>query len=221
MIKNIFIIALCGIVLSCTIHEFGYLFISIPSFIILSYNLCDLILKIISKNHQPNRELHKKFQTIIFICFIPFFFAVRSFEDTIGGYNLFWKLVFFSLIITVLITVILSRYFNFNNEFRFYNLLAICIFSFMFIPNIGILINRHISNETERKQAFIINYKTTTKKTKGGYDYNFFIKTKYDSNERLDVDKELYDGTKDDNAIVLTLQKGILGYDYITKFDVK
>ncbi|TDO77288.1 hypothetical protein EV143_10449 [Flavobacterium chryseum] len=221
MTKNIFLIALCGIVLSCTIHEFGYLFMSIPTFIILSYNLVELILKITSKAKEPNRELSKNFQGIIFIGIISIFFAKSSFEDTIGGYNLFWKLVFLSLFFTILVAVILSRYFNLNTEFRFYNVLAICICSFLFIPNVGIIINKHISNETGRKQNIIINYKTITKKTKGGYNYFLFIKTPYDSNERLDVEKELYEGIKDDNEIVLTLRKGILGYDYITKFDLK
>jgi len=221
MTKNIIIIVLFSIALSCTINEFGYLFMSIPSFIVLAYNLCDLILKIINKNHQPKRELNKNFQSIFLIGLIPVFLSFKDFEDTIGGYNLFWKLVFLSLIFTVLFTVILSRYFNFNNDFRFYNILAICICFFLFIPNLGILINTHISNETERKETIIINYKTETKKTKGGYNYFLFIKTQYDSNERLDVKKELYNAIKDDNEIVLTLRKGILDYDYITKFDVK
>lgn len=221
MIKNIFLIALCGIVLSFTISEFGYLFMSIPLFIVLAYNLCDLILKNTEKKHQPKRELNKNFQSIFLIGFIPFFFAVRDFEDTIGGYNLFWKLTFLSLIFAVLIAVIVNWYFSFNNELRFYNLLSICICSFMFVPFVGILINTHISNETERKETIIINYKTETKKTKGGYNYFLFIKTKYDSNERLDVKKELYDGIKDDNEIVLTLRKGLLGYDYIREFDTK
>ena len=221
MTKNIIIIVLCSIVLSFTINEFGYLFMSIPLFNVLAYNLCDLILKITHKNHQPKRELNKNFQSIFLIGLIPVFLSFKDFEDTIGGYNLFWKLVFLSLIFTVLFTVILSRYFNFNNDFRFYNILAICICFFLFIPNLGILINTHISNETERKETIIINYKTETKKTKGGYNYFLFIKTQYDSNERLDVKKELYNAIKDDNEIVLTLRKGILDYDYITKFDVK
>lgn len=218
---NIFLIALCSIVLCFTINEFGYLFMSIPSFIVLAYNLCDLILRNINKKHPPKRELNKNFQSIFLIGMIPVFLSFKAFEDTIGGYNLFWKLVFLSLIFTVLFTVILSRYFNFDNDFRFYNVLAICICFFLFIPNVGILINTHISNEIERKETIIINYKTETKKTKGGYSYFLFIKTKYDSNERLDVKKELYEAIKNDNEIILTLRKGILGYDYVTKFDVK
>ena len=91
----------------------------------------------------------------------------------------------------------------------------------MLIPSVGIFINTNISNEIERKETIIINYKTETKKTKGGYSYFLFIKTKYDSNERLDVQKQLYEAIKDDNEIILTLRKGILDYDYITKFDVK
>lgn len=221
MKQNIIIIVLCSIVLSFTINEFGYLFMSIPSFVILSYNLSDLILKIIHKRHQPKRELNKNFQYILFIGLIPSLFVFRYFENTIGGYNLFWKLVFLSLIFNSLIVVILRRYLNSNGESKSNNVFCICLCTFMLIPSVGIFINTKIFNEIERKETIIINYKTETKKTKGGYSYFLFIKTKYDSNERLDVQKQLYESIKDDNEIILTLRKGILGYDYITKFDVK
>jgi hypothetical protein len=221
MTKNIIIIVLCSIVLSFTINEFGYLFMSIPSFVILSYNLSDLILKIIHKRHQPTRELNKNFQYILFLGLIPSVFVFRYFENTIGGYNLFWKLVFLSLIFNSLIVVILRRYLNPNGESNSNTIFCICLCTFMLIPSVGIFINTRISNETENQQTNIINSKKISKSSKGVRNYELFIKTKYDNNERLEVQKQLYEAIKEDNEIVLTLRKGILGYDYITKFDTK
>lgn len=129
--------------------------------------------------------------------------------------------MFLSLIFNSLIVVVLRRYLNSDGESKSNNIFCICLCTFMLIPSVGIFINTNISNEIERKETIIINYKTETKKTKGGYSYFLFIKTKYDSNERLDVQKQLYESIIDDNEIILTLRKGILGYDYITKFDVK
>jgi hypothetical protein len=221
MAKNIFLIVLCGIVLLCTINEFGYLFMSVPSFVILSYNLSELILKIIHKKGQPKRELNKNFQYILFIGLIPSVFVFRYFENTIGGYNLFWKLVFLSLIFNSLFVVILNSYLNSNDGSKSNNIFCICLCTFMLIPSVGIFINTKISNEIEKQQTNIINHKKISKSSKGVRNYELFIKTQYDSNERLDVKKELYEAVKDENEIVLTLRKGILGYDYITKFDVK
>jgi len=221
MTKNIIIIALCSIVLSFTISEFGYLFMSIPSFVILSYYLSDLILKIVHKKGEPKLELNKNFQYILFIGLIPSVFVFRYFENTIGGYNLFWKLVFLSLIFNSLIVIILRRYLNSNGESKSNNVFCICLCTFMLIPSVGIFINTNISNEIEKQQTNIINYKKISKGRKGVRNYELFIKTEYDNNERLDVKKDLYEAIRDGNEIVLTLRKGIFGYDYITKFDTK
>ena len=221
MTKNIIIIVLCSIVLSFTISEFGYLFMSIPSFVILSYYLSDLILKIVHKKGQPKRELNKNFQYILFIGLIPSVFVFRYFENTIGGYNLFWKLVFLSLIFNSLFVVILDRYVNLNGESKSNNVFCVCLCTFMLIPSVGIFINTNISNETKKQQTSIINNKKISKSSKGVINYELFIKTEYDNNERLEVQKQLYEAIKDDNKIVLTLRKGILSYDYVTKFDVK
>lgn len=216
MKQNIFLIALCGIVLSFTISEFGYLFMSIPSFVILSYYLSGLILKIVHKKGQPKRGLNKNFQYILFIGLIPFVFVFRYFENTIGGYNLFWKLLFLSLIFNSLIIVILRRYLNSNGESKSNNVFCICLCTFMLIPSVGIFINTNFSNGIEKQQPHIINYKKTSKSSKGVRNYELFIKTEYDNDERLEVQKQLYEAIKDDNKIVLTLRKGILGYDYVT-----
>ncbi|MFH6998805.1 hypothetical protein ACHRVZ_12785 [Flavobacterium sp. FlaQc-57] len=194
---------------------------SIPVFILLSYYLSDLFLKITDKKKDNKRELSKNFQFIFFIGLIPSLFVFRYFENTIGGYNLFWKLAFFSLVFTVLTTIILNRYFDFSGDSKVENLLSICICFFLLIPDVGIFMNTQFSNEGERRQVTIINYKEINKRTKGGNSYNLFIKTPYDSNERLEVEKKLYESIKEDNRIVLTLRKGILGYGYVTRFDAQ
>jgi len=91
----------------------------------------------------------------------------------------------------------------------------------MLIPSVGIFINTNISNEIEKQQTNKINYKKISKGRKGVRNYELFIKTEYDNNERLDVKKDLYEAIRDDNEIVLTLRKGIFGYDYITEFETK
>jgi len=221
MKKNIIIIVVCSIMLWFTIYEFGYLFLSIPSFIMLSYYLSDLFLKITDKKQDKKRELSKNFQFIFFIGLFPSLFVLRYFENTIGGYNLFWKLAFFSLVFTVLTAIILNQYFNFSWEFKFGNLLSICICYFLLIPSVGVFMNTHFFEEGERKEETIINYKKINKKARGGDSYELFIKTEYDNNERLDAEKELYEAIKEDNHIVLTLQKGILGYDYVAKIEAE
>ena len=221
MKKNFINIVVCSILLWFTINEFGYLFLSISSFIMLSYYLSDLFLKITDKKQDKKRELSKNFQFIFFIGLIPSLFVLRYFENTIGGYNLFWKLTFFSLVFTVLTAVILNRYFNFSWESKFGNLLSICICYFLLIPSVGIFMNTQSFEEGERKEETIINYKKINKKTRGGDSYELFIKTQHDSNERLDVEKELYEAIKEDNHIVLTLRKGILGYDYVAKIEAE
>ena len=147
------------------------------------------------------------------------FFVARDFEQTIGGYDLFWKLSFFSLIIIILCVLILNKFYNFKNEKRFYNLLSVSICFFLLTPNIGIFINKHISIEKERKQEIEINYKYINPQSRGSDTYEIFIKTDYDKNERLDIKKEFYESISNNQIVVLTLGKGILGYNYVKKIE--
>lgn len=218
MTKNILLIVFSIIVLSFSVPEFGYMFMSVPAVILLSYNLSDLVLKIINQKSDQTHKVNKDFQKVVFIGLLSVFFVFRTYEDTIGGYNLFWKLVFISLFINIMVVILVNCSYNFNNEFKFYNLLGLCIASFLFVPSLGTFLNKNISNETERKEVIIYNYKDIKESTRGGKAYEIFIKTKYDSNERLDVKKEVFDAIKEDN-ILLTLRKGILGYDYIVKIE--
>lgn len=218
MYKNIILILILIFILYFSTEDFGYMFLSIPTFLILSYNLSDLFLKIVNKRDNKSKK-EKNLELISLIGVLSIFFVLRDFEQTIGGYELFWKLAFFSLIISVFCILILSRFYNFNNEKRFYNILSISICIFLLIPNIGIFINRHISNEKEIKQELEINYKYINPGSRGSDSYEIFIKTDFDKNERLDIKKEFYESINNNQIVVLTLSKGILGYNYVKKIE--
>lgn len=218
MYKNIIIIFISIFILYFSIEDFGYMFLSIPTFLMLSYNLSDLFLKILNKKDKKNTK-EKNLEFISMIGVGSIFFVLRDFEQTIGGYELFWKLSFFSLIISAFCVLILSRFYNFKNEKKFYNILSISICFFLLIPNIGIFINKHISTEKERKQEIEINYKYINPQSRGSDNYEIFIKSDYDKNERLDIKKEFYESISDNQIVVLTLREGILGYNYVKKIE--
>lgn len=221
MTKNIIYILLSVVVLSFSVSEFGYMFMSVPAIVTLSYYLSDLVLKIINKKYPNNRKTNKYLEYSFFIGLFSMFFVFRTYEDTIGGYDLFWKLSYLAVAVNLLVVVVINQFYNLDTDFKEVTLLGFCICFFLLVPNLGIFLNKNIASQAERKVTLFINYKNISESSRNGKSYHLFIKTKYDSNERLEVKKEVYGAIKNDQIIVLTLRKGILGYDYITKVDTK
>lgn len=188
------------------------MFISLPVFVLLSYNLSDLILKL----NNIKKAKTKNFDWIFLISLIIILIFGRYFENTIGGYDLFWKSAFASLIFSSCTVYILSFYYNFKNDKRkIDNVLSINIFFLFLIPALSIFINYRIVISPDKKERIEINGKQINKGSKGGTSYEIFIKTKFDKNERLDIDKEFYENISDNQLIELTLAEGILGYEYV------
>ena len=216
MYKNIALIFISFFFLISSITEFGNMFLSIPSFLILSYNLSDLSLKIVNKKETKYKK-SKNFELIFLIGVISTLFVIRDFEQTLGGYVLFWKLAFFSLLFSICCVLILNHYFNFKYEN--YSIFGISICFFLLVPNMGVFINKNFKTEI-LKQHIQINYKKMTERSRGGDSYNIFIHTEFDKNERLDVSKEFYDSISNNQKVILTLTKGILGYNYVQKIEI-
>lgn len=100
MYKNILLILLSSCTIYFSIDKFGYLFLSIPAFLLLSYNLSDLALKIVhTKDNKTKKE--KNLEFFVFFGLLPIIFFIRDFEQTIGGYVFFWQLVFCSLLFSI------------------------------------------------------------------------------------------------------------------------
>lgn len=218
MYKTIIFIIISGFILFFSIQDYGYMFLSIPIFLTISYNLSDFFLRVSNNN---NIKKNKNIEFLAFVGVISVLFTLRDFEQTIGGYILFWELAFFSLTFSLICTLILNKYFNFNNKKRFYNILSICICFFFLIPNLGVFINKYFSNEKENKQIIPINYKKEIGHSRGSSSYAIFIKTEFDPDERLDVKEEFYNSITNNQIIVLTLKKGILRYNYVSKIEKK
>ena len=155
MYKNVVLIFISIFFLISSIKEFGNIFLSIPSFLTLSYNLSDLSLKLINKK-ETNQKKSKNFELISLIGVISTLFVIRDFEQTLGGYILFWKLAFFSLLFSVCCVLILNYYYNLKEEN--YNIFGISICFFLLVPNVGVFINKNFNNEVV-KQHLHINYK--------------------------------------------------------------
>lgn len=213
MLKNIAIILICSLILFFTVHEFGYMFISLPMFVLLSYNLSDLVLKF--RNKKLGKIQTKNFEWIFLIPLVIFVVFGRYFENTIGGYELFWKSAFLSLIFSCSTVFILSFFYNFSNERKSKNILSFSIFFLLLIPSLGIFINYRFTTSDDRKERIEINKKYINKGSKSGTSYEIFIKTEFDKNERLSIDSELYENISDNQLIELTLAEGILGYNYV------
>lgn len=188
--------------------------ISLPVFVLLSYNLSDLILKFTgTKVKKPQT---KNFEWIFLLPLFIILIFGRYFENTIGGYDLFWKSVFVSLIFSSSTVFILSYYYNFNNDKRKKNkILSLSLFFLLLIPSLSIFINYRFTISPDKKEKIEINEKQISKGSKGGTSYEIFIKTKFDQNERLSIDKEFYENISDNQLIELTLAEGILGYNYV------
>ncbi|MCB6089692.1 hypothetical protein [Flavobacterium psychrophilum] len=151
---------------------------------------------------------------------IPFIFVIRDFEFTIGGYNLFWKLSFLSLIFNLIFVLLLNAKYSFENKKKFENLISINMFWFFIIPSLGMLLNKNVTLGIENKEIKYIKSKEISKNTRGGgFSYMIFIKTKFDEKERLQITKKLYESEYEN--VELTLKKGILGYEYVTKIEGK
>lgn len=218
MIKNLILIFLSILILSFSITEFGLMFISIPTFLLLSYNLSDLLLNIFKK--KLVKKTGKNFELIMLIGVIALIFVIRDFEYTIGGYNLFWKLSFLSLIFNVIFISTLNLKYNFENKKKFENIVSISIFWFFIIPSLGMLLNKYVDLKLQRTEIKYIKSKEITKNTRSGdLEYRIYIKTKFDDKERLEITQELYDSEYEN--VQLTLKRGILGYEYVTKIEGK
>ncbi len=219
MLKNIAVILISILILFFSVKEFGYMFISLPVFVLLSYNLSNLILRF--RNKKSNKIKDKNFEWIFLIPLFIFLIFGRYFENTIGGYELFWKSAFASLIFSGLTVYILSFYYNFNNDKpKRNNILSLSIFFLLLIPSLSIFINYRFPISEDKKERIEINKKYINNGSKGGKSYEIFIKTKFDQNERLSIDKEFYERISDNQLIELTLAKGILGYDYVDDIKV-
>ncbi len=218
MYRSIILITISAFILFFSIQDFGFMFLSIPIFLTLSYNLSDFSLRILSKKRNTIKK-NKNIEFLSFVGIISSLFTLRDFEQTIGGYNLFWKLAFLSLIFSLICISILNKHINFDNEKRFYNILSVCICFFLLLPNLGIFINKYVSLETENKQITTINYKQESHSR--STSYSIFIRTEFDKNERLDVNKDFFNSITNNQIIVLTLKKGILGYNYVSKIEKK
>lgn len=218
MHRSIILITISAFILFFSIQDFGFMFLSIPIFLTLSYNLSDFSLRILSKKRNTIKK-NKNIEFLSFVGIISSLFTLRDFEQTIGGYNLFWKLAFLSLIFSLICISILNKHINFDNEKRFYNILSVCICFFLLLPNLGIFINKYVSLETENKQITTINYKQESHSR--STSYSIFIRTEFDKNERLDVNKDFFNSITNNQIIALTLKKGILGYNYVSKIEKK
>lgn len=218
MYRSIILITISAFILFFSIQDFGFMFLSIPIFLTLSYNLSDFSLRILSKKRNTIKK-NKNIEFLSFVGIISSLFTLRDFEQTIGGYNLFWKLAFLSLIFSLICISILNKHINFDNEKRFYNILSVCICFFLLLPNLGIFINKYVSLETEKKQITTINYKQESHSR--STSYSIFIRTEFDKNERLDVNKDFFNSITNNQIIALTLKKGILGYNYVSKIEKK
>ncbi len=214
MSKNIIAILISILILLFSVQDFGYMFISLPFFVLLSYNLSDLILKF--NNKKLGKRTDKNFEWIPLIPLFIILLFGRYFENTIGGYELFWRSAFVSLIFSVLTVYILSFYYTFNDDkLKRNNILGLCLFFLLLIPSLSIYINYRFSISSDKKERIEINKKYINKGSKGGTSYEIFIKTEFDKDERLDIDKELYEKILDNQLIELTLSEGILGYNYV------
>lgn len=213
MIKNILLVLLSIFALFFSIKEFGYFFISIPSFVLLSYNLSDIILKL---NIKKNTINVKNFDYIFLFPLILTLIFGQYYENTIGGYELFWKLAFISLICSSLTTFILTFFYSFNNDKKRNNILSLCIFFFLLIPSLGVFINYRFSISDDKRERIEINEKYVSKGSRNR-SYEIFIRTEFDKNERLSIDEEFYESISNNQLVELTLSKGVLGYDYVEK----
>lgn len=219
MSKNIVAILISIVILFFSVKDFRFIFISLPIFVLLSYNLSNLILQFSSKKLDKRKT--KNFEWIFLIPLFIILIFGRYFENTIGGYELFWKSAFASLIFSSSAVYILSLYYNFSNDKpKINNVLSLSIFFLLLIPSLSIYINYRFSISPDRKEVIEINEKYINNGSKGGKSYEIFIKTRFDTNERLEISREFYDEISNINQNVeLTLSKGVLGYDYVKKIE--
>jgi hypothetical protein len=219
MSKNIVAILISILILFFSVKDFGFIFISLPIFVFLSYNLSNLILQFSSKKLDKRKT--KNFEWIFLIPLFIILIFGRYFENTIGGYELFWKSAFASLIFSSSAVYILSLYYSFSNDKpKINNVLSLSIFFLLLIPSLSIYINYRFSISPDRKEIVEINEKYINNGSKGGKSYEIFIKTRFDTNERLEISREFYDEISNINQNVeLTLSKGVLGYDYVKKIE--
>jgi hypothetical protein len=219
MSKNIVAILISIVIVFFSVKDFGFIFISLPIFVLLSYNLSNLILQFSSK--KLNKRKTKNFEWIFLIPLFIILIFGRYFENTVGGYELFWKSAFASLIFSSSTVYILSLYYNFSNDKpKINNVLSLSIFFLLLMPSLSIYINYRFSISPDRKEIVEINEKYINNGSKGGKSYEIFIKTRFDTNERLEISREFYDEISNINQNVeLTLSKGVLGYDYVKKIE--
>ncbi|WP_265129901.1 hypothetical protein [Chryseobacterium oranimense] len=216
MRKKILVIVASLLVLFFSLRDLGYIFISLPVFILLAYSISNLITELIDKKKNRIKK-EKDFEYLFLFGLVPFLLFGKYYENTIGGYELFWKLAFTSIIFTGVTILVLNFLYNFNSHKKRNNILSIVIFFFFLVPAIGILINKQFTTGTDRKEKIEINRKYINKGSRGSESYEIFIKTRFDEDERLEISENLYKNISDNQIVELNLSRGILGYDYVEK----
>ncbi len=71
--------------------------------------------------------------------------------------------------------------------------LVLVSFFLLLIPSLSIYINYRFSISPDRKEVIEINEKYINNGSKGDKSYEIFIKTRFDTNERLEISREFYD----------------------------
>ena len=112
----------------------------------------------------------------------------------------------------------MSQFYNFKNDKKLENIIAINICFSLLIPAIGVMINKNISYEKERKQLIEI-YSKDIRNDRYGKSYYINFKTNYNTDESVDISKDFYNSITQNQIVLITLSKGILGYDYIKKIE--
>ncbi|MFV0146063.1 hypothetical protein OBJ68_12795 [Empedobacter falsenii] len=157
--------------------------------------------------------------TLLFVGLFSLIFEIRNFDNTINGIKLFWTTGLVGVLIAILLTIILkigfpSVYYDSKRRYTVH----FGLFVGLFLLSTAVLgfVNHHFADQT----TFCKKYPIKRKSTSSGRstEYFFYLLMENNNEERFSVHKTLYNNFDEAEQIEVCMQKGKLGFNYVTEF---
>lgn len=157
--------------------------------------------------------------TLFFVGLISLIFEIRKFDNTINGIKLFWTAGLVGVIIAIFLTIILKIGFPsvyYESKRRYTVHFGLFLGLFLLSTSVTGFVNHHFADQTTFYKKYTIIRKCTS--SGRSTEYFFYLPMENNNEERFSVGKTLYNNFEEGEQIELCMQKGRLGFNYVTEF---
>ncbi len=202
-----------------------FVFIILSSFIFILKSLQDLLCELspIDSNYVENKILLKdniiyKFAIFLFPISILFtIFQIDNFQNTFGGFYLFWNYAFLGIIIALILCLLFrllsNTLFKISSR-RTFVFLSLFLSLFHLTPMVASSINMSFAYKSSCHSFFVISKEVFTRKRND--HFQILLKTRY-GEEDFEVSEDEWNNIEVNKKINVQLIEGFLGYTILDR----